>query len=180
MAVRPAARGRSALARPPRMADAAGMYIRHDVPIDQPVASVRRELLEAPERWLPSSVKGPLDERRYLARVGFRAVGARVSKEIELTVGTPETPGDWLVIPLSWRATGPTQLFPVLDGKLTVQPLGPHSSILWIGAMYEPPLGALGHEMNEVALHNLASATVEDFVESVAARLSELAAKRPA
>ena len=95
-------------------------------------------------------------------------------------MGQPETQGDWLVIPVAWRATGPTQLFPVLDGKLTVQPLGPHSSILWMGAMYQPPLGALGHEMDEVALHNVASATVRDFVESVAARLSELAAHRPA
>ena len=156
------------------------MYIRHDVPVDQPAHSVRRELLEPPERWLPASVKGPLGERRYLARVGFRAAGARVSKQVELTVGQPETPGDWLVIPIAWRATGPTQLFPVLDGKLTVQPLGPHSSILWMGAMYQPPLGAVGHEMNEVALHNVASATIRDFVESVAARLSELAAHRPA
>ncbi len=156
------------------------MYIRHDVPIDQPAASVRRELLEPPERWLPSSVKRPLGERRYLARVGFRAVGARVSKEVELTVGTPEAPGDWLVIPLSWRATGPTQLFPVLDGKLTVQPLGPRSSTLWMGATYQPPLGGLGHEIDDAALHNVATATIEDFVTSVAARLSELASLRPA
>jgi hypothetical protein len=84
------------------------------------------------------------------------------------------------VIPLTWRATGPAELFAVLDGKLTVQPLGPHLSTLWIGATYQPPLGGLGNELNVVALHNVASATIEDFVEGVAARLSELAANRPA
>ncbi len=156
------------------------MYIRHDAQIDQPAHSVRRELLEPPERWLPASVTSPLGERRYLAHVGFRAAAVPISKQVELTVGTPEAPGDWLVVPIAWRATGPSQLFPVLDGKLTVQPLGPHSSVLWMGAVYQAPLGAIGRELNDVALHNVASATIEEFVESVAARLAELAASRPA
>jgi hypothetical protein len=156
------------------------MYIRHDVPIDQPAHSVRRELLEAPEHWLPASVTSSPGERRYLARVGFKAAAARVSKQVELSVGAPDVQGDWLLVPVTWRATGPTQLFPTLDGKLTVQPLGPHSSVIWMGAMYTPPLGAVGRQLNEVALHNVASATIQDFVEGVAARLAELAANRSA
>jgi hypothetical protein len=156
------------------------MYTRHDAPIDQPAESLRRELLESPERWLPPSVHSPLGGRRYLARVGFDAGVARVSKQVELTLGEPEQPGQWLVIPVAWRATGPEQLFPILDGKLTVQPLGPHSSTIWMGATYQPPLGGFGRELNAVALHNVASATIRDFVEGVAARLSELAASRPA
>jgi hypothetical protein len=152
------------------------MYTRHDVSIDQPAHDIRRELLGEPERWLPASVASPLGERRYLIRVGFRALAGRISKEVELTVGAPEAPGSWLVIPIAWRATGREGLFPVLDGTLAVRPLGPHSSILWMGAKYEPPLGGLGHELNDVALHNVASATIEDFVEGVAARLSKLAA----
>lgn len=156
------------------------MYIRHDAWIDQSAHSVRRELLEPPERWLPPSVASPLGERRYLAQVGFRAAAARISKQVELTLGAPEEQGQWLVIPVTWRATGPTQLFPVLDGRLTLQPRGPHSSTLWIGATYEPPLGGLGRELDAAALHNVASATIEDFVEGVGTRLSELAAGRPA
>ncbi|HYW28008.1 MAG TPA: hypothetical protein VE953_27800 [Terriglobales bacterium] len=155
------------------------MYTRHDVPIDQPAHEVRREMLGEPERWLPASVGSPLGERRYLVRVGFKALAGRITKEVELTVGTPEAPGDWLVVPIAWRATGRDRLFPVLDGKLTVQPLGPHSSILWMGATYQPPLGGLGHELDDVALHNVASATIEDFVEGVAARLAKLAASQP-
>ncbi|TMC08773.1 MAG: hypothetical protein E6J41_12345 [Chloroflexi bacterium] len=156
------------------------MYIRHDVPIDQPAREVRRQLLGPPERWLPASVVDASEERRYRVRVGFKAAAGRISKEVELTVGAPEAPGDWLVVPVAWRATGPGGLFPVLDGKLTVQPLGPHSSILWIGATYRPPMGGLGRELDDVALHNVASATTEDFVAGVAARLSELAANHPA
>jgi hypothetical protein len=156
------------------------MYIRHDAPIDQPAHSVRRELLGPPERWLPPSVHSPLGDRRYLARVGFSAATARISKQVELTLGEPQQPGQWLVIPVAWRATGPGQLFPVLDGKLTVQPLGPRSATIWLGATYQPPLGALGRELDEVALHNVANATIADFVEGVAARLSDLAASHPA
>lgn len=170
--------GRSALGGRVRATDAAGMYIRHDAPIDQPAREVRRELLGPPERWLPASVGSPLGDGRFLVRIGFRALAGRISKEVELTVGAPEVPGDWLVVPVAWHATGPAGLFPVLDGKLTVQPLGPRSSTLWMGATYQPPLGGLGHELDDVALHNVASATIEDFVEGIAARLSQLAASR--
>jgi hypothetical protein len=156
------------------------MYIRHDVHVEQPSHSIRRELLEPPERWLPPSLAEPIGERRFRARVGFRAPATRISKQVELTVGEPEVAGQWLVVPIGWRATGPSQLFPVLDGKLTVQPLGPRSSVLWLGASYQPPLGALGREVDEVVMHNVAVATIKDFVEGLAARLSELAADRPA
>ena len=156
------------------------MYFTHHVTIDQPAHSVRRELLDSPERWLPPSVSATPGGRRYLARVGFGSPAARVSKQVELILGEPEQPGQWLVIPVTWRATGPSELFPVLDGKLTVKPLGPHSSTLSIGATYQPPLGALGRELDEVALHAVAGATMRDFLEGVANRLSELTANRPA
>ncbi|HXM58005.1 MAG TPA: hypothetical protein VOB72_21590 [Candidatus Dormibacteraeota bacterium] len=156
------------------------MYIRHDASINEPAHSVRRELLEPPERWLPASVASNVGDGRYLVRVGFHAAAAHIAKQVELTLGTPEQPGQWLVIPVGWRATGPGQLFPVLDGRLTLQPLGPHSSTIWLGATYQPPLGALGRELDAAVMHNVATATIRDFVEGVAARLAELAAARPA
>lgn len=156
------------------------MYVRHDAPIDQPPQRVREALLAPPERWLPPAVQSPLGERRYLARVGFSAGRARISKQVELTVGEPEEQGRWLVVPVAWRATGPGQLFPALDGRLTVQPLRTRSSTIWMGATYRPPLGALGRDLDEMLLHNAAEATVRDFVEGVATRLSELAAGRRA
>lgn len=154
------------------------MFIRHDVHVDQSAYRCRRELLEPAERWLPASVTRVAGERRFLARVGFDAAAARISKQVELTIGPPTMEGDWLVIPLAWRATGPSQLFPVLDGKLAVQPGGPHSSRLSISGTYQPPLGALGREVDGAMLHNVAEATIKDFVEGVAARISELAGER--
>jgi hypothetical protein len=156
------------------------MYFTHHVTVDQPAHAVRRELLDPAERWLPPSISSPLGGRRYLASVGFGAGAARVSKQVELVLGEPEQPGQWLVIKIAWRATGAGELFPTLDGKLTVKPLGPHSSDVSIGAAYQTPLGALGRELDHVALHTVANATIRDFVEGVAGRLSELAANRPA
>ena len=49
-----------------------------------------------------------------------------------------------------------------------------------MGGSYQPPLGALGREIDEAIMHNVAGATIKDFVESVAARLSELASNGPA
>ena len=175
-----AIRCRPALATSAPAIDPRGMYIRYDVHIDQPAHSVRREMLEPPERWLPPSFAEPIGERHYLVRVGFSAPAIRISKKVDLTLGAPRVAGQWLEVPITWRATGPGELFPVLDGKPTVQPLGPHSSTLWFGGTYQPPLGALGRQIDEVVMHNVAEATIKDFVESAAARLSELAAKRPA
>jgi len=112
------------------------MYIRHDVHVDRPATDIRRELLREPESWVPSSVGDPLGKRRYLARVGFSAPAARITKQVELTVGDPRAEGDWLMVPVAWR--------------------------------------------DEALMHSVAEATIRDFVESVAARLSELAASRPA
>jgi len=63
------------------------MYIRYDVHVDHPAHSVRREMLEPPEQWLPPSVAEPIAERHYLVRVGFSAPAVRISKEVELAVG---------------------------------------------------------------------------------------------
>jgi hypothetical protein len=156
------------------------MYISHDAHVDQPAEWCRRELLEAPEGWLPGSVTPAGEGRRFLVRVGFPAPAGRISKGVELTIGAPAVEGQWLVVPVAWRATGPGPLFPVMDGKLTVRPLGPRSARLTLSGTYEPPMGALGQQLDEVALHQVAEATVRDLVERIAERISELAAHRPA
>lgn len=115
--------------------------------------------MRPPERWLPPSVTEPIAERQYLARVGFGSPAARIGKQVEVTLGQPEVAGHWLVIPVAWRATGPCQLFPVLDAKLTVEPPGTHSSKLWLGGSDQPPLGALSREIDEAVMHNVAGAT---------------------
>jgi hypothetical protein len=154
------------------------MYVRQDASIDRPASEVRNELLGPPERWLAASAASPLGDRRYLVRVGCRAPIGHIGRAVELTVGAPEAPGDWLVIPVAWRVPGPGGRFPVLEGRLTVQPMGRHSSTMWMGATYRPPVRGFGNEVDHVALHDVARATIEDFVAGVATRLSDIAATR--
>jgi len=153
------------------------MFIRHDVNVDQPASTCRRELLEPPSHWLPESVGEEARERRFRARIGFRAPASRITKQVELTIGGPAQEGDWLSIPLGWRATGASQLFPVMEGKLTCGPWGLTAKLVFSGT-YQPPLGAVGREIDDALMHNVADATIKDFLASVAKRLSELAASR--
>lgn len=161
------------------LSNAEPMFIRHNVHVEQPVEVCRRELMEPPERWVPDPMAGEPGERRFLVKVGVKSPAARIGKQVELTVGTPEVAGHWVAVPVAWHATGPSGLFPVLDGKLTLQPIGPHTSMLSVSGQYEPPLGALGREIDHALLHTVAEATVRDFLERVAARLSTPAAKGP-
>jgi hypothetical protein len=155
------------------------VFIRHSVRVDQPAHSCRRELLEAPERWLPPPCVAR-GGRRYRTRVGLGAHAARVTRAVDLTVGECAAEGDRLVVPVAWRAAAARRLFPVLDAKLTVRPLGPHSATLELDGVYRPPLGGLGREIDHAALHGVAEATTRDFLERVAASLAELASRRPA
>src|SRR6266700_284164 len=157
------------------------MQVGHDVHVDQSADSCRRELLEPAERWLPAPVSSSAaGDGRFLVWLGFGGPEISVTKEVELTVGRPEVEEDRLVVPIGWRATGPGQLFPVFDGQLTVRPLGPHSCRLSLGGGYEPPLGALGRRLDEAMLHRAAEATLRHLAAGIAARVSELAASRPA
>jgi hypothetical protein len=148
------------------------MFIRHSVHIDRPATELGRELRQWPPRWLPATIGGPTGGRSFEARVGFSAAGAHIGKKVELTVGVPSEEGDWVVVPLAWQATGPSGLFPVLDARLRVEPIGPGASRLSLAGTYQPPLGALGREIDGSALHGVAEATLKDFVEGVGGRLS--------
>src|SRR5262249_35667406 len=119
-------------------------YIRHDEPIDQPARAVRRELLEPPEQWLPASVTSPLGDRRFLVRVGFHAAAARISKQVELTVGMPEAQGDWLGVPVAWRATGPDPAVAGPGGRVAGPAGGPAPGEVWVGPHVPAPGGGLG------------------------------------
>jgi hypothetical protein len=154
------------------------MFIRCQVHVDRPADGCREALLGPPARWLPPSTVTEDGEGQLLARVGFGG-GARIAKRVRLTVGTPVVQGDWLVVPISWRATGPSELFPSLDGTLRVEPLGPGRSRLTLSGTYEPPLGGLGREIDHAVMHRAAEATMADFVQGVSERLVELVSVTP-
>src|SRR6266487_3650835 len=118
------------------------MYLRSTTRLKLPLADCEAVLLAA--------VGGAAGEH---PRVGFKIGPAPVRKRVRLDVGTPERPGQ--------------PLFPVLDGYLQLEQLGPQESKLSLKAGYQPPLGRLGQAIDGAALHAVAKATVNDFVSSV-------------
>lgn len=71
-------------------------------------------------------------------------------------------------IPIAWRATGPTGLFPVLDAELEFASLGTALTQLSLSGRYQPPLGLLGKTVDRALLSRVAEATIKDFLDRLA------------
>jgi len=78
-----------------------------------------------------------------------------------------------LQVGLRWEATGIAgDLFPVLDGDLTLTLAGPGAARLELAGVYRPPLGWLGARLDAAGLHKVADATFGAFLRSVAGTLA--------
>ena len=149
------------------------MFIRYFIEIPRPAAEVEERVLASPRNWSA----GPAREaqargERLLAEVGFDAVGGRVDKRVEVGFGEPVRFPSKTILPMSWKAAGLEALFPRLEADIEVAPLGPEHTQLSISARYTPPLGTLGRILDRTLLHRVAEATVKDFLDRVAERLS--------
>lgn len=153
------------------------MFLRAYVELTLPLAEVEEALLRTPAEWIPGLASSAEQHRdQLLAEVGFQISGFQVGKRVEIELGPPvRTPGrTWL--PVTWWATGPSGIFPTLEGELEVAGLGPHLTQLGLSARYRPPFGLVGESINRTLLHRVAEATVRDFVERVAVALRQVAA----
>jgi len=150
------------------------MFLRAYLELDLPIAEVESALLRTPAEWIPrlaSSAEEHGDQ--LLAEVGFPVSALQLGKRVEIELGPAvRTPGrTWL--PVTWRATGPSGIFPTLEGELEVAALGPHLTQLGLSARYKPPFGLLGESLDRALLHRIAEATIRDFVERVAGALRQ-------
>ncbi len=150
------------------------MFLRAYVELNLPVADVEGVLLRTPERWIPG-LASSAEERgdRLLGEVGFPVAGRHVGKRVEIELGQPVRTLGRTWLPISWRATAPRGLFPVLDGELEVAPLGPRLTQLGLSARYKPPFGLVGESFDRALLHRVAEATIRDFVERVSWALQQ-------
>jgi hypothetical protein len=107
--------------------------------------------------------------------------GHRIVKRVSIEVGAPVRSSARTWIPISWQATGPSGLFPVLEGDLEIASLGAERTQLAFSARYRPPLGPIGRTANRALLSRVAEATIKDFVDRIAERLDgQIALVRPA
>lgn len=148
------------------------MYIQHSVHIDHPVKACSEALMEGPPKWFPR-LGG-----KNVTTVGVHVAGVPVRKRVTVELGEPVKTSTWTVIPLTWKATFPKQLFPVMTGKIELAPVDKEVTRLTVSGMYQPPLGKLGEQLDEALMHTVAEATVKELAESIASRL-EKSVKRP-
>lgn len=141
------------------------MYIQHSVHVQRPVAECAEYLKSASREWFPR-LRSDLK-----SEVGLRVAGISVRKRVKVELGRPEAHGDWTDLPISWKATFPEHLFPVLTGRLELVPVDTTETRLTVSGMYEPPLGRLGTVIDDAVMHNVAEATVRELTEEIAAQL---------
>ena len=140
--------------------------------IPLPVAQVRQRLLVAVSGLWQQVAKAAYDEgEELLSRVGPFGPVPGLSKVVSVQAGKIRERGEGFVMPLSWSATGPTELFPVMEADLEIAPLGADESQLRLSGSYEPPLGSVGRQLDRLLLHQLAEATVRALLSQLVAAL---------
>ena len=155
------------------------MLVYDFIHVPLPVAQVRHRLLVAVSGLWQQVAEAAYDEgEELLSRVGPFGPVPGLSKAVSVYVGKVRDRGEGFVMPLRWSATGPTELFPVMEADLEIAPLGTYESQLRLSGSYEPPLGSVGRRLDRLLLHQLAEATVRAFLsELVAALVAETASK---
>jgi len=141
------------------------MYIQHSVHIQRPIGECTEVLERGSRTWFPRLRPDQKSE------VGLRVAGVSLRKRVTVELGEPEKQGDWTNLPISWKATFPERLFPVLTGHLELVPVDKDETRLTISGMYQPPLGRLGGVIDDAVMHNVAEATVRELAEEIALQL---------
>jgi hypothetical protein len=147
------------------------VHVQHSVHIKRPVQQVSAALLEGPAKWFPR-LKG-----ENVSSLGLHVAGVPVRKKVAVEFGDPVKTSTWAVVPVTWKATFPQSLFPVMTGKVDLAPVSKEETRLTVSGMYEPPLGRLGEELNEAVMHRVAEGTVKELAESIAKRLEKAAGR---
>ena len=145
------------------------MHVEHSLHINRPVKELSDSLVEGPAMWFPGL------KHDNVASVGLHVAGIPVRKKVVVEFGEPARTSTWAVVPVTWRATFPEALFPIMTGKVSVSPVSKDESRLTVSGMYEPPLGKLGEELNEAVMRKVAKATVKELAEQIAQRLGNAA-----
>ena len=148
------------------------MLVYDFIHIPLPVAQVRHRLLVAVGGLWQHVAEAAYDEgEELLSRVGPFGPVPGLSKAVRVQVGKVRDRGEGCVMPLRWSATGPSELFPVMEADLEIAPLGEHASQLRLSGSYDPPLGPVGRQLDRLLLHQLVEATVRALLGQLVAAL---------
>lgn len=132
-------------------------------------------LAEGPANWMPGmfeSATGKITELE--AHIAFGGLTRRA----RIQVGPAQVEKNEVVVPITWRSLEAEPLFPILKGWLRLSRLPDDTNRLELEGHYEPPARIFGRAADAAVMHAVAEATVEDFVERVAAVLARNALGR--
>jgi hypothetical protein len=138
------------------------MFVQHSVHIGRPIETVTAVLASGPREWFAR-----LDDSGEAA-VGPNVAGVGLRKKVAVEIGQPVSLGDWIEIPITWKATFVEQLFPVMVGKIQLSPAVAQTTRLTVCGMYEAPLGPVGRQLDHAFMHTVADATIKDLAELLA------------
>ena len=147
------------------------MFVWHEVPLalDFPAAKEKFTLL-AHGGWLDSVSQDAYSEGLSgLLRVGPFGGVPGLSKQVRLQLLELMPHDDEVILPIRWEATGAmTRLFPVLDANLALARAAEGSAVLRLAGSYRPPLDGVGTELDQLALHRVADATIRSLLQRIA------------
>jgi hypothetical protein len=142
------------------------------IPVSFPVAWVRLGDLAAGGRLGRLSGDTYRGQAESLIRVGPMGSMPGVSRLVAVRFLKLAMHGDSAVLVLRWEAEGPGgRLFPAFDADITLAPDSEGRTRLTLAGVYRPPLGSMGHGLDQVLLRKVAMATVRDFAHRVAAAI---------
>ncbi len=164
--------------RPLRQPDSAGLvrgavFVYYYIQIDRPVEEVEprvRSFFSRFEAWAESAYR---DGEDLTASISLGSGPSGVAKTVRMRVSEPVVEEAQITIPIIWEATGPTALFPKMEGSLMVASLGPDMTQLAFRGSYEPPLGAIGRALDKVLMNRVAESSVKGFVDRIGAALAD-------
>jgi hypothetical protein len=140
--------------------------IRTFLPVVGDPAALTAAFERSPALWLPAGSVDDTGRHRFTVHAGA------VHREVSASVGAPWRAGATRWRAIAWDPVTEEHLLPSLDGELGLhlEPAG--RATLVFDARYQPPGGMLGAAADAVGLRRVARATVQRFVEEVAARLA--------
>lgn len=149
------------------------MFARRDLLIDLSFEAGRERLLNLlRDGALAGASHAAYEAGIAVVRVGPLGNVPGAGKLIRVSFLDPADRDGQLQVGLRWEATGIAgDLFPVLDGDLTLTPAGAGAVRLALAGVYRPPLGWLGARLDEAVLHKIAEATFRALLRSVAGTL---------
>ena len=161
-----------------------GREIRSYDYVNHPYDRVRDTLKQNAVAVFQAATKAAAARAQSVAaelHVDFAGMGLKADIKISVK-GIEEKAGDSTSsastkLLLEWEAANLPQLFPLMQGELSLYPLTTTETQLDFSGIYEPPFGAVGKTMNAIAGYRIAEASVHRFVSDVAGYLRHSLAK---